>query len=78
LETQRLPWALRAKDRVDQGEKLSDVDILFLEEVLTDANQVRSIVDRHPEYQDLVIKVLSLYKHITEKGLQNEQGGSEA
>ncbi|MGI0116181.1 hypothetical protein [Zooshikella sp. RANM57] len=73
FDKQRLPRALSIKERVDQGERLSEYDIAFLEEVFTDANEMRGYVDRHPEYHDLAAKAAALYKAIMDKALENEE-----
>ena len=73
LETQRLPKALALKDKVDRGEKLSDFDIEFLEEVFADANNVKPILNRHPEYRKLAARVIHLYKEIMDKAMENEE-----
>jgi hypothetical protein len=72
LASQRLPRALSLKDKVDGGETLSEFDIHFLEEVFEDAQRIRSLLDRHPEWQSLAAQVLHLYKEITGKALENE------
>lgn len=77
FETQRLPRILRLKEKVDGGETMSDTDIAFLDQVLQDANYIKSVADDHPEYQNLVVKAISLYHDITEQALKNEQNSTE-
>ncbi len=72
METQRLPHTLAIKARVDKGERLYDSDILFLQEVFADAERIAPLLDRHPEYQDIATRLVSLYKEITDKALANE------
>ena len=73
LESQRLPRALDLKEKVDAGETLSDYDIQFLEEVLSDTSNMKPLLDRNPEYAELVARMLQLYREITEKSLENEK-----
>ena len=73
LQQQRLPKALDLKEKVDRGETLNEFDIQFLEEVFRDAQKVRELVERHPEWQELAIKLVQLYKEITSKALENER-----
>jgi len=73
LEQQRLPAILAIKKRVDQGERLEDHDIDFLKQMLADANKVKPMIDKHPEYQDLAVQLISLYNEITTKALENEK-----
>lgn len=75
LNSQRLPLALALKEKVDQGETLSEYDISKLDEVFADAQTIQPLIARHPEYQDLVAHVLHLYKEILDKAMENEQKG---
>ena len=72
FEKIRLPRALALKEKVDGGAVFDDYDIAFLEEVFSDSNKIKPLLDRHPEYQDLATRVITLYKEITEKALDNE------
>ena len=70
---QRLPRAIALKARVEHGERLSERDIAFLDKVLRDANKIMPMVDKHPEWQSIAVRAISLYKEITEKALENEK-----
>ena len=74
FEEQRLPRALEMKERVDQGEKLSDIDLAFLKEVFADARNMKTYIDKFPEYQSLAAQAMSLYSDISKKALENEEG----
>ena len=73
LNTQRLPRALELKKKVDAGETLGEYDMKFLESVFHDAETIKPLMNRHPEYQQLVGKIIKLYKEIVDKAMENEK-----
>jgi len=72
LKNHRIPQLLELKDFVSKGQKLFDSDLLFLQQALADARQNITMVERHPEFKELVGKVFSLYDEITKLALENE------
>ena len=73
LNTQRLPRALDIKKRVDAGETLGEYDMNFLESVFHDAETLKPLMNRNPEYQKLVANIIRLYKEIVDKAMENEK-----
>jgi len=74
LEENRLPRAMQILDKVNAGELLSDYDISFLKNVYEDSRETELLVERHPEYSELICRCLGLYTEIINKGLANEKG----
>lgn len=74
FERYRLPRVLDLKEKVDSGELLNEMDLDYLEKILEDAQENKGLVERHPEWQKISAQVVSLYKQITEKALENEKG----
>lgn len=75
LETQRLPRLLELKARVDQGERLSEHDLHFLQEALSDAKKAHPLIAEYPQLDPLASKLTTLYREITETALANEKAG---
>ena len=73
LNTQRLPRALDLKKKVDAGEKLGEYDMKFLESVFHDAETLKPLMNRNPEYQKLVANIIRLYKEIVDRAMENEK-----
>lgn len=73
FQTQRLPRALAIKERIDQGGVLGEFDITFLETIFRDFAHIRTLVDKHPEYEPFVSQVIHMYHEITAQALENEK-----
>jgi hypothetical protein len=73
MKEYRLPRARRLLEKVNEGEVLSNEDISFLKRVYNDSRNSQPLVKRHPEYHDLVVRVLNMYTDIITKGLENEK-----
>lgn len=73
LKKQRLPRALSIKEKVDNGGLLNDFDIYFLKEAFKDSRYILPLVERNPEWKTIAVKMIALYKNITDKALENEE-----
>jgi hypothetical protein len=45
-----------------------------LKKTVADSGQVMTMVDKHPQYQELASRVVMLYKEIVDKTLEVEKG----
>ncbi len=73
FETQRLPRALELKKKVDGGERLNDLDLAFLEEMIGDAARIKPMIDQNPEWQKVFAQATELFSEITSKARENEE-----
>jgi hypothetical protein len=71
----RIPNLLAIRDRLSKGGTLGDIEIQRLESMIEGFSHSRALIDRHPEYQELVARVIALYKEITDLALANEEKG---
>lgn len=69
----RLPRLLAVKARVDQGEPLTDDDIVFLKAAMADAQASQQYVMRNPDFHDLGARIVQLYSEVVSKAVENEQ-----
>ena len=73
FEKHRLPVLLKLKEKVDNGETISDADVEFLDKVIDDANRTMHMTVNHPELHEFCVHVVHLYKEISVKALENEE-----
>lgn len=73
LVHQRLPRTLELQERVNRGERLTEFDIIFLQEIFEEARHVRALYARHPELSEIAAKMSAIYLEITEQALKNEE-----
>tara|TARA_R110002167_G_scaffold15034_11_gene60548 strand:+ start:1741 stop:2025 length:285 start_codon:yes stop_codon:yes gene_type:complete len=73
LNHTRLPRVLSMKQRVINGERLGEFDLLYLERVIRDVRYMRQITKNHPRYQALFAQVVGLYADVTAGALENER-----
>jgi len=69
-----LPKVRAIQEKVEQGEHLDDGAIAFLREILEDARSIQPQIELHPEYQEIYVSAVVLYKEIMDKALENEEG----
>ena len=72
FENQRLPIALSLQKQVEEGQVLSEIDLMFLKEVSKDINSNTQLFERHPDCKEIATRMMNLCCEITQKGLENE------
>lgn len=72
-QNQRLPAALALLSKVDNGETLNELDLMFVKEVSKDICSNSTLLERHPDCKEIAGSMMSLCCEITKKGLANEK-----
>lgn len=70
-----LPNLLALKQRVLDGDTISELEIVELDMMLDHARDTRGLLGRHPEYQKIAVKVITLYGEIISAAVENEKKG---
>jgi hypothetical protein len=69
----QLPRLLFINKEMELGNKLNRFDLPFLKQNFKDDRSLSALVERHPEWQPVISKIVTLYRDITIKALENEQ-----
>lgn len=72
FETHRLPRLLRLKDKVDNGETINDIDLIFLSQEIKDAYLTKNMIFNYPELNIFCLLMVHLCKDICDEAIQNE------
>ena len=72
FQDKHYPRAIRIKERLENGEVLTDHDLRFLKDVLQSAKHAIPFVQKNEKYQKLTGQITSLYSDIVELAARNE------
>lgn len=73
FEKYRLPRIMEIKEKTDNGETLNEFEIAFLSEAIHDARSLLPVMDRHPEYEPLLSRVIHYYKLVCDQAVANAE-----
>ena len=72
FKNHRLPTAQALLEKVESGHTLNDSDMTFLKEVAKNIDEIKPLLDRHPECNMVATRMMNLCSQIAKKGLSNE------
>jgi hypothetical protein len=73
-----VPNLLALKERIDNRDTLSSLEISDLDESFERAKLMLHVYDEHPEVHNLVARIVSMYVQITARAMENEKSGAPA
>ena len=73
----RIPNLLAIKERLENGDTLSQMEIERLSGLIEDSDHSRDLVERYPEFQELAARVASLIEEITRLAVANEENAGK-
>ena len=73
FESQNLPKLLALKDKVELGDSLNNIDVIFMKEIASNFEEIKPLLSRHPKFEPLVTKAIQLYTDIMNVAMDNEQ-----
>ena len=73
LNQEHIPRLVRMKERLDRGEKLSDVEINDLKRIYDSTMKDSKLVERNPEFLEVSMRYVELYTAVLNKALELEK-----
>lgn len=70
---ERLPRIQAMQIRVHKGERLGEMEILYMERVIRDLRRNQAHARGNPRFEELMSKVAALYADVTVSALENER-----
>jgi len=71
FDKQRLPIIINLKVKVDNGNVLDDLEIMFLEHVYKDASELLPQCQQQPEFSRIFSQAICLYNEINQQVIEN-------
>lgn len=69
---QRLPRVVEMKEKVDAGHLLNEMEINYLEQIISDINKNQHLAAENEELQKIVAQIIHLYSQVVAKAFENE------